>query len=134
MSRTAFAVHFRHVIGVPPLTYLTDWRMRLAERDLRAGASVAQAAEAIGYTSESAFSHAFKRATGMAPGRYRKAIEAEPAARKPRDEEASPVASDKNHGQVRTIRQDAQRSTQAASSAPLIAAGSALSLKGNHTP
>ncbi|HEX7912945.1 MAG TPA: AraC family transcriptional regulator [Paraburkholderia sp.] len=107
MSRTAFAVHFRNVIGMPPLTYLTDWRMRLAERDLRAGASVAQAAEAIGYTSESAFSHAFKRATGMAPGRYRKAIEAEPAARKPRHEEASPVASDKNHGDVRTIRQDA---------------------------
>jgi AraC-like DNA-binding protein len=78
MSRTSFVVHFRQVMGVPPLTYLSNWRMHLAERDLRAGASVA---EAIGYTSESAFSHAFKRTTGTAPGRYRKSIEEERLAR-----------------------------------------------------
>jgi AraC-like DNA-binding protein len=81
MSRTSFVVHFRQVMGVPPLTYLTNWRMHLAERDLRAGASVAEVAEAIGYTSESAFSHAFKRTTGTAPGRYRKSIEEERLAR-----------------------------------------------------
>lgn len=75
MSRTSFVVHFRKVIGVPPLTYLTNWRMHLAERDLRTGASVAEVAEAIGYKSESAFSHAFKRTTGTAPGRYRKVID-----------------------------------------------------------
>jgi AraC-like DNA-binding protein len=72
MSRTSFAVHFRQVMGMPPLAYLTSWRMHLAERDLRAGTSVAEVAEAIGYTSESAFSHAFKRAMGVAPGRYRR--------------------------------------------------------------
>ncbi|MBN3846817.1 MULTISPECIES: AraC family transcriptional regulator [Burkholderiaceae] len=77
MSRTSFAVHFREAMGVPPLAYLTHWRMHLAERALRAGASVAQAAEAIGYTSESAFSHAFKRTTGIAPGRCRRAIDEE---------------------------------------------------------
>jgi len=73
MSRTAFAVRFRNVMGVPPLTYLTNWRMLLAERDLRGGASIAEAAEAIGYTSESAFSNAFRRTLGVAPGRLRKA-------------------------------------------------------------
>jgi AraC-like DNA-binding protein len=73
MSRTSFAVRFREVMGVPPLTYLTNWRMHLAERDLRAGASVAEVAAAIGYASESAFSNAFKRAMGVAPGRYRRA-------------------------------------------------------------
>jgi AraC-like DNA-binding protein len=72
MSRTSFAVHFRQVMGIPPLTYLTNWRMHLAERDLRTGTSVAAVAEAVGYTSESAFSHAFKRAMGVAPGRYRR--------------------------------------------------------------
>jgi AraC-like DNA-binding protein len=73
MSRTSFAVRFREVMGAPPLTYLTTWRMHLAERDLRAGASVAEAANAIGYTSESAFSHAFKRTIGLAPGQCRRA-------------------------------------------------------------
>jgi AraC-like DNA-binding protein len=72
MSRTSFAVRFREVMGLPPLAYLTNWRMHLAERDLRAGASVAEAAEATGYTSESAFSHAFKRAMGVAPGQCRR--------------------------------------------------------------
>lgn len=71
MSRTAFAVRFRHVMGVPPLAYLTTWRMHVAERDLRSGASIAEVADAVGYKSESAFSHAFKRAMGVAPGKSR---------------------------------------------------------------
>ena len=75
MSRTSFAVRFREVMGIPPLTYLTNWRMHVAERQLLAGATVAEVADAIGYTSESAFSHAFKRTMGVAPGRYRKAAE-----------------------------------------------------------
>jgi AraC-like DNA-binding protein len=37
MSRTTFATHFRTAAGVPPLTYLTDWRMRLARRALMEG-------------------------------------------------------------------------------------------------
>jgi AraC-like DNA-binding protein len=32
MSRTTFATHFKAVAGVPPLTYLADWRMRLTGR------------------------------------------------------------------------------------------------------
>ncbi|WP_220011357.1 AraC family transcriptional regulator [Bradyrhizobium sp. BR 10289] len=68
MSRTTFASHFRRVSGVAPLTYLTNWRMRLAERALREEATpVAIIAEALGYTSESAFSNAFKRLTGKSP-------------------------------------------------------------------
>ncbi|MGO7259096.1 AraC family transcriptional regulator, partial [Rhizobium brockwellii] len=35
MSRTSFALRFKTVAGVAPLTYLTGWRMRLAERELR---------------------------------------------------------------------------------------------------
>jgi AraC-like DNA-binding protein len=74
MSRTTFALHFKTAAGVAPLTYLTGWRMRLAERALREeNVPVAALALSLGYTSESAFSNAFKRVTGNAPKRYRTA-------------------------------------------------------------
>ncbi len=87
MSRTSFAVRFRDVMGMPPLAYLTSWRMHLAERELRSGATVAGAAAAIGYTSESAFSHAFKRELGIAPGQCRR--EKEPMDTRQEDREWS---------------------------------------------
>jgi AraC-like DNA-binding protein len=72
MSRTTFAVRFKAIVGVAPLTYLTEWRMRLAQRALREGnAPVSELAALLGYGSESAFSNAFKRVTGDAPKRYR---------------------------------------------------------------
>jgi len=71
MSRTVFAARFRDVAGVAPLAYLAQWRMRLAMHALRTGdIAVATLADALGYASESAFSHAFKRIVGVAPGRY----------------------------------------------------------------
>ena len=77
MSRTTFALRFRTAAGVPPLTYLLNWRMRLAERALRDGnATMAELATSLGYTSESAFSNAFKRTTGIAPKPYRDAARA----------------------------------------------------------
>ncbi|GGN89210.1 AraC family transcriptional regulator [Streptomyces albiflavescens] len=77
MSRTTFAQRFRAVAGVPPLTYLLYWRMSVARRALRDGdASVSALAQKVGYTSESAFSNAFKRTTGIAPRRYRDAVRA----------------------------------------------------------
>jgi AraC-like DNA-binding protein len=75
MSRSTFALRFKTVLGVAPLTYLTEWRMRLAEKALRDdGTSVATLAQSLGYASEAAFSHAFKRVTGSAPNRYRLAM------------------------------------------------------------
>ena len=72
MSRTAFAVYFKSIAGVAPLAYLTEWRMRLAERALaRDDASLAELASSLGYASESAFSTAFKRVTGSSPKTYR---------------------------------------------------------------
>ncbi len=74
MSRTRFAVHFKSAAGVAPLTYLTEWRMRIAQRVLREDdTSIFAIAESLGYTSESAFSNAFKRVTGLAPRSYRTA-------------------------------------------------------------
>lgn len=74
MSRTTFALRFKSVTGVAPLSYLIAWRMRLAERALRdASLPVSALAYQLGYTSESAFSNAFKRVVGVAPNRYRTA-------------------------------------------------------------
>jgi len=76
MSRTTFAERFRTAAGVAPLAYLTEWRMRLAERALREemGRPVASIARAVGYASESAFSNAFKRETGSSPSAYRDSV------------------------------------------------------------
>ena len=72
MSRTTFAEQFKASAAVPPLTYLTQWRMRLASLALRdEDTSFAALAESLGYASESAFSHAFKRCAGVSPKRFR---------------------------------------------------------------
>jgi AraC-like DNA-binding protein len=74
MSRTMFAVRFKEVAGVAPLAYLAAWRMRLAMRALREEeVPVAMLARSLGYTSESAFSNAFKRMIGTSPKQYRSA-------------------------------------------------------------
>jgi AraC-like DNA-binding protein len=65
-SRSAFALHFRNRVGVTPLDYLLRWRMRLATRRLKdSAATVTSIAQALGYDSDSAFSHAFKRGHGV---------------------------------------------------------------------
>lgn len=76
MSRTSFAERFRAVAGVPPLTYLSHWRMQLARHALRDDdVRVGPLAFRLGYTSESAFSNAFKREVGMSPMRYRASVQ-----------------------------------------------------------
>jgi len=86
MSRTTFAFHFRTIAGVTPLAYLAQWRMRLAERALREdNTPVGGVAESLGYTSESAFSNAFKRVTGQSPNAYRRAERAKGSAVRTRD-------------------------------------------------
>jgi len=70
MSRSAFSKRFKSLVGVAPLDYLLRWRMRLACDRLRRGATVSAIAAQVGYSSESAFGHAFKRVYGHAPKRY----------------------------------------------------------------
>ncbi len=73
MSRSAFASRFNRLVGEPPLHYLTRWRMQKAQRLLRDGrAPLSDVAASVGYDSEAAFSKAFKRAVGAAPGTYRR--------------------------------------------------------------
>jgi len=75
MSRAAFSKRFKWLVGVAPLDYLLRWRMRVARDLLRRGSTVAAAATQVGYSSESAFGHAFKRLYGWAPKRYWKEID-----------------------------------------------------------
>jgi AraC-like DNA-binding protein len=71
ISRSGFALRFKALVGLPPLDYLTRWRMQRAHEALRRNeGSVASLAAALGYSSESAFGHAFKRAFGHAPKRF----------------------------------------------------------------
>lgn len=72
LSRTAFATRFSAIAGIPPLSYVRQWRM-LKATDLLAHSAtpLAEIAEHIGYDSVAAFSSAFKREIGVAPGTYR---------------------------------------------------------------
>ncbi|WP_367110897.1 helix-turn-helix transcriptional regulator [uncultured Psychrobacter sp.] len=73
MSRSGFTQRFKDIVGIPPLTYLTDYRLRIAARRLRLQrSSIAQIGEMVGYSSHSTFSQAFKRVYEMSPSEYRK--------------------------------------------------------------
>ena len=72
MSRTSFSLRFAELTGLSPLAYLTRWRMIKAAQLLRGtSATLSDVASQVGYGSETAFSIAFKREMGAAPGRYR---------------------------------------------------------------
>jgi AraC family transcriptional regulator, activator of mtrCDE len=72
MSRARFCKLFVDVSGQPPAQFVTLIRMKLAAAMLRGGARTPDAAERVGYQSESAFAQAFKRVTGIQPGAWRR--------------------------------------------------------------
>lgn len=73
-SRTNLTRRFTLLVGQPPMQYLTRWRMQVAANLLvQSGTKVAAIGAAVGYDSEAAFSRAFKKATGLAPGGWREA-------------------------------------------------------------
>ncbi len=72
VSRAILAERFVHLVGCPPMHYLTLWRMQVAARLLVDKAmKIAAAAHAVGYESEAAFSRAFKKAVGVSPAAWR---------------------------------------------------------------
>ena len=73
MSRSAFALKFKTVLGQTPLEYLTQWRMYKAGGMIRSkNTSFSEVASDVGYGSESSFSRVFKREMGVAPREYRR--------------------------------------------------------------
>ena len=73
LSRSAFAARFAELVREPPLEYIARWRMTKAAELLReSDLPLLSVAERAGYHSEAAFSRAFKRHEGTAPGTYRR--------------------------------------------------------------
>jgi AraC-like DNA-binding protein len=61
----------KETVGVPPIEYLTRWRMLLAgDRLANSGDPISVIVLALGYESESAFSTAIKRVMGCSPRQY----------------------------------------------------------------
>lgn len=71
MSRARFATTFRDTVGVTPMAYLSEWRLRLARSLLREGKSVQHIADVVGYASASALSRAFVAHSGLSPREWR---------------------------------------------------------------
>lgn len=68
MSRAAFSAAFTRRVGQSPLGYVRAWRLTRARAALARGdGDVASIAGTVGYTSQSAFGHAFRCAFGMSP-------------------------------------------------------------------
>jgi AraC-like DNA-binding protein len=72
MSRSAFVDRFTTLTGMPPIRYLTIWRLQTARRSLRETRKpIEQLAQEVGYGSGEAFSRAFKREFGLSPAQWR---------------------------------------------------------------
>jgi AraC-like DNA-binding protein len=74
VSRAALARRFTELVGEPPMTFLTGWRLALAADLLREpDATVGAVARQVGYGSPFALSTAFKRVRGVSPREHRAA-------------------------------------------------------------
>ncbi len=72
MSRSALARRFTDVVGEPPMTFLTNWRLTLAADLLcEPGNTIGSVARQVGYASPYALSAAFKRVRGISPRDHR---------------------------------------------------------------
>jgi AraC-like DNA-binding protein len=73
VSRATLVRKFAKLVGCAPLAYVTRWRLDSAARRLRdTDATLAEVATSVGYTSEFAFSKAFRRMFDMPPSEYRR--------------------------------------------------------------
>jgi AraC-like DNA-binding protein len=72
VSRATMARRFHELVGEPPMTFLTDWRISLAADLLcKEDTTIAAVADRVGYGSPFALSTAFKRVRGISPAHHR---------------------------------------------------------------
>jgi AraC family transcriptional activator of mtrCDE len=76
-SRATLVRFFKSAVDMAPLAFLTDLRLTMARQRMRAtNKPLAGIAEDVGYQSETAFSRAYHRRFGVAPGADRKGVAA----------------------------------------------------------
>lgn len=74
MSRSRFSARFLEVVGETPIAHLTAYRMFLAAGQLmNREVSLSEVAQSVGYSSDKAFTRAFRRWSGMPPKAYGRA-------------------------------------------------------------
>jgi transcriptional regulator GlxA family with amidase domain len=74
MSRARFSVRFRDTVGMTPGSYLSEWRLGLAQSLLRRGKPVNVVADEVGYANASALSRVFAARKGMPPTTWMKQV------------------------------------------------------------
>jgi len=77
VSRAGLARRFAELVGEPPMTFLTEWRLTLAADLLRDDElTIAAVAAQVGYATPYGLSAAFKRRFGVSPKQYRSQLSA----------------------------------------------------------
>jgi len=72
LSRSTFIERFTQLVGMPPIRYVTVWRLDMARRHLvESRKSVAEIAYMVGYESEEGFRRAFRREFDVSPTDWR---------------------------------------------------------------
>ncbi|MEV8633978.1 AraC family transcriptional regulator [Streptosporangium sp. NPDC051023] len=85
VSRAGLARRFTELVGEPPMSYLTGWRLALAADLLcEPDVTIGTVARRVGYSSSFALSAAFKRVRGISPQEHRRSsVEGSRAAGQP---------------------------------------------------
>ena len=75
VSRAVLARRFNELVGEPPMSFLTRWRIDLAADMLqRRNMTIGAVAHEVGYSSPYALSTAFKRERGISPSEHRQFV------------------------------------------------------------
>jgi AraC-like DNA-binding protein len=72
VSRALLARRFTELVGEPPMSFLTGWRLALAADLLKEpDTTIGTVAQQVGYSTPYALSSAFKRTYGVSPKQHR---------------------------------------------------------------
>jgi AraC-like DNA-binding protein len=75
VSRTLFIDRFKNAVGVPPIRYISNWKLVKAKYLLKnTEMTMSQISSQLGYSSNASFNRAFKLKFEITPGKYRSLI------------------------------------------------------------